>query len=211
MYSFNKKATKIFDLGAVIINIQPEKTFTHLKSLLKKQYQNKESENIFAPLFMDLEKGILEIEELHEKLLPFFQNPPDLKEFLNIWNGMLLDIPQHRINTLLKLKEQEEIYLLSNTNREHIQQINTYLKKEFNIDGLNGIFTHCFLSYEMALRKPNAEIYEECLAQLIVKHSEFVFFDDTEENVIGSKNAGLPAVHVPNNKNDDFWNYLSSQ
>ena len=51
MYSFNKKATKIFDLGAVIINIQPEKTFTHLKSLLKKQYQNKESENIFAPLF----------------------------------------------------------------------------------------------------------------------------------------------------------------
>ncbi|TXC85265.1 HAD family hydrolase [Luteibaculum oceani] len=211
MYSFQKDRIKIFDLGGVIINIHPPLTFNAMKDRLHPSRDPALAEAHFQKLFTKFEIGSFDRLALLEQINPWLNQQLKYPEFEKIWNELLLDVPKHRLQCLLKLKEKEEIYLLSNTNEIHIQAINQYLRNEFGVDGLEAIFTKCFLSYEMNQRKPDASIYQSAMRQIPGNADSYIFFDDTFENVEGSNSAGLPAVHVPNEKNKEFWDYLCSQ
>ncbi len=211
MYSFDASTVKIFDLGGVIINIQPQHTIQQLEALVA----NKEQLPAIRPEVQDwwfsYEKGECTFESLLQYLNPFFAKPLSLDAFRTLWNDLLLDIPQHRLDTLVAWAQKEPLYLLSNTNEEHIVFINHYLKKQFGVDGLEGIFEDLFLSYELHMRKPGADIYQYALENIPAQPKDLLFFDDTEENVSGSKAAGLEAVWVPQEKNEAFWSYLKTE
>ena len=51
----------------------------------------------------------------------------------------------------------------------------------------------CFFSNEIGLRKPDSECYRHVVEQLGVPPEEIVFFDDSQECVIGARASGLPA------------------
>lgn len=211
MFQFNTASKKIFDLGGVIININPALTFAELKSRLHPGRNPEQALNQFQKLFNQFEIGAFDRLALLEQINPWLNRQIKYPEFEKIWNKLLLDIPKHRLDCLIKLKEKEEIFLLSNTNEIHIQAINEYLEKSFAVAGLDDLFTQCFLSYELNQRKPDKDIYQTALRNLRGAKEDFVFFDDTAENVEGSIQAGLNAIHVPNENNDKFWSYLSSQ
>jgi putative hydrolase of the HAD superfamily len=55
-------------------------------------------------------------------------------------------------------------------------------------------FDFVTLSYEIKSAKPEAPIYEHCLAGLGVEPKRAVFFDDKTANVIGAEMLGMAAV-----------------
>lgn len=107
---------------------------------------------------------------------------------------MLLSIPPKRIELLKKLKQTHKLFLLSNTNSIHFNTIEELLISTHNTS-FNELFDTVFLSYEMKLRKPDDEIYQE-VKKHIYKNQKAIFFDDNYDNITQSKHNGIEAILV---------------
>ncbi|MGI5898936.1 MAG: HAD family hydrolase [Christensenellales bacterium] len=67
------------------------------------------------------------------------------------------------------------------------------LRKRTRID---KHFEHCFLSYEIGRRKPDALVYRHVTDALGVSPEEILYFDDREENVRAGEQAGMKSFRV---------------
>lgn len=179
--------TIIFDLGGVIINIDPPATFYALEQLFNTKIRPEDLH------FDAYEKGQYSEDEYIAFLRHQFGDV-SRADFFMAWNKMLLDIPPHRIELIKKLQKTHRVLLLSNTNPTHIVEIEKRLNHELNTS-FNRLFDRCFLSYEMKMRKPDTEIYLEVKKQLEVDENA-IFVDDNNDNVMASINAGIPAIVV---------------
>ncbi|MEM8836436.1 MAG: HAD-IA family hydrolase [Planctomycetota bacterium] len=86
-----------------------------------------------------------------------------------------------------------ETACLSNTNAAHWDDL-----KRGAGDGWGAIsrLGHPFVSHEVGMVKPHAEIYEAVRAQLGRDASSLIFFDDLEENVRAARDAGWHAFQI---------------
>jgi putative hydrolase of the HAD superfamily len=194
--NFSSVKNIIFDLGGVIINIDFQYTFeafaklgdSDILSTLKKFKDLKVFERYEAGEFTDPQfRNFLRNE--------FSQKATD-QEIDQAWNALLKDIPIARIQKIQQLKEKYNLYLLSNTNHIHIQEVNNILHQTSGIRNLNLLFDKVYLSYEMKMSKPHLEIYNFVLEEQKLNGSETVFIDDNKDNIIGAQNAGLETIHV---------------
>jgi putative hydrolase of the HAD superfamily len=194
--NFSSVKNIIFDLGGVIINIDFQYTFeafaklgdSDILSTLKKFKDLKVFERYEAGEFTDPQfRNFLRNE--------FSQKATD-QEIDQAWNALLKDIPIARIQKIQQLKEKYNLYLLSNTNHIHIQEVNNILHQTSGIRNLNLLFDKVYLSYEMKMSKPHLEIYNFVLEEQKLNGSETVFIDDNKDNIIGAQNAGLQTIHV---------------
>jgi len=118
------------------------------------------------------------------------------EEIISHWNGILKDIPAHRVDLLKKLSGKYRLILLSNTNHIHMDYIRNYMLAEFGEDILQENFHTCYYSQEIGLRKPNKEIYEFVLQQQKIKGSESLFLDDKKENLTEPEKLGIQTFLV---------------
>jgi putative hydrolase of the HAD superfamily len=112
------------------------------------------------------------------------------------WNSLLLDLPPERVALLQKLSESYRIFLLSNTSSIHITQVNKILEASTGIERLDHLFETVFLSYEMGLMKPDAQIYLNVLEQAGLQAEETLFLDDNLDNINGASKLGIDTIHV---------------
>jgi putative hydrolase of the HAD superfamily len=186
----------IFDLGGVIINIDPSlthKAFDNLGvSQIDKQFTFTHQEKVFK----DFEVGNITTEGFRNSFRKFIEHPVSDDAIDAAWNAMLLDIPPHRIELLKKLNSQYETYLLSNTNIIHMQSINSYLKQEHGLENLGPLFNTCYFSQEIGVRKPNAEAFEYVLKAHNLSPKNTLFFDDNADNINTSAELGIQSVLV---------------
>jgi len=192
--------TLIFDLGGVIINLKTEQQWIDedllpnfqlekFQLLQQQQYfQLFETGNVSVPDFIQQLKEIAINQQISEE------------EIIHHWNGILKDIPAHRVDLLKKLAEKYRLVLLSNTNHIHMDFIRKYMQAEFGEDILQENFHNCYYSQEIGLRKPNKEIYEFVLQQQGIKASESLFLDDKRENLIEPEALGWQTHQVNFNK-----------
>lgn len=90
--------------------------------------------------------------------------------------------PLPRLEELLE-RLRVPVYALSNTNEAHYEYfINDHVMKPF---------TKIFTSFELGLRKPQAEIYTKTLQIIGADSSEVLFIDDREDNLSGARSVGL--------------------
>ncbi|MGI9611461.1 MAG: HAD family hydrolase [Acidimicrobiales bacterium] len=78
--------------------------------------------------------------------------------------------------------------VLSNTNALHWDT-------QVDADRIAGLFDRRYLSYELGLVKPDAEIFERVLADLDMAAPNVLFLDDNQVNVDAARAVGLVA-HV---------------
>ena len=101
-------------------------------------------------------------------------------EAISLWNSLILNFPLHRLDFIKALAEQKKykLILLSNTNELHIKHIKEHVSfyNEFK-----ACFDAFYLSHEIGLRKPNANVYEFVLAQNNSNPDDCFFIDDTIE------------------------------
>ena len=175
----------IFDFGAVLIPIDENKT----RDAFNELGANEEFENQ-KETFEKFEKGEISREEFLSDIQPYFFRkifPPQLAE---AWNAMLGDLPAERKYFLKKLKKDYRIFLLSNTNELHMQQVLENTGNEL-FNRFKNQFEGFYLSHEIGFRKPDHEIYQFVLREHTLNASETLFVDDLNENTTAAAALGF--------------------
>lgn len=199
----------IFDLGNVIIDLDIERTWLHLKHWLGEDYEL-QLRNIQPDIdiFIQFEIGHISEEEFFDTLRSLVVSPVSgagsaplsIRHLKEAWNAMLLQIPASRFEMLSRLKEKFNVYLLSNTNKTHVDWVDGYLRTVygFSIEDFNERYFHkCYYSHLIHLRKPNENIYEYVLNDAQLVADETLFIDDNAHNVDAAKRVGLKTILHP--------------
>ena len=181
----------IFDFGDIFINLDKEVVFREIQ-----KYENATLSPALLTLSSDLEVGAITSETFVEGLKSAFPSASS-QEIISIWNGMLLDFPDYRLNFLERMAQENEyrLFLLSNTNVLHIEEV-VKIMGEPNFNRFKNCFEQFYLSHEIQLRKPNADIFEFVLKENDLNPTETLFIDDTLENTEAAKKLGIKTWHL---------------
>ncbi|MDO5981201.1 HAD family hydrolase [Flavivirga spongiicola] len=182
--------TIIFDFGNVFINLDIEgATQQALKTF---EIESFSEEMIAFNSFY--EQGLISTDEFLEF---YTENFPKLSndELIDVWNFILKDFPEHRLDFLKQLKSDSnyKLILLSNTNSLHIN----WIKKQIPIyEEFKSCFDAFYLSHEIQLRKPNQDIFEFVLSDNKLNAEECLFIDDNTDNINTAKSLGLKTWNI---------------
>ncbi len=177
----------IFDFGDVFINLDKEIIFREMERFGGNRVLSSEVQAIN----MDYEIGKISSEEFLAQLTTIYPKASSA-EIKGIWNGMLLDFPDRRLEFIENLAKQDShrLFLLSNTNALHIDEVEEKMGIE-KFNRFRNSFERFYLSHEIHLRKPNADIYNFVLEENALKAKETFFIDDTKENTDAAKKLGI--------------------
>ena len=198
----------IFDLGNVIINIDPEQTAIEMKKLGFNDFEKSYSLLSQTNLFDFLEKGLIKPEQFHKEINSQLRTEVNSEEIDKAWGAMLLDFPKERIELIQNLKKKYRLFLLSNTNEIHYNQYNNDLINQFGF-GLNSLFEKAYYSFELGMRKPDANIFEYALKDADLNPSETLFIDDLEKNIDVADKMGINTIWLDISKGDDIREKLN--
>jgi putative hydrolase of the HAD superfamily len=189
--SLTKYKNIIFDFGGVIINIDYNLTAQAFREMGLSNFEEHFSKAKQKQLFDLYEKGLITSLEFRTELRGAFNVKPAAALIDNAWNAMLLDLPKERLDFLQKLKSTHRTFLLSNTNEIHINAIYDQLNKSMGITDLSGYFEKIYFSYQIKMRKPDAEIFRFVLKENGLKAEETLFIDDSPQHVEAAKRLGI--------------------
>lgn len=182
----------IFDLGGVIINIEPERTYEsfdkHLKGVPKMSIY-------LHDLFHQLEIGRIDADTfIREAKKEWSLDLPDEVIYEGL-NAMLGDIPPERIEAILEINQKYDTYLLSNTNPIHFDSVAQILNDTMQ-HTFESLFKRTYYSHLVGLRKPDPKIYELVLNENNLNPEETVFLDDLGENLKSASALGIKTIQV---------------
>lgn len=186
----------IFDLGGVIINIDYHRTKNAFELLGIKNFDQLFSKASQSQLFDKLEKGEISDAEFYSTIREISRLNLSDKEIRDAWNAILLDFPVRRMERLMELKNKYRIFLLSNTNRIHINAFTELLISRFGENLLPKIFENIYYSSEIGMRKPDAEIFEFVISENRLDKAKTFFIDDSPQHITGAAKIGLPSYHL---------------
>jgi putative hydrolase of the HAD superfamily len=193
----------IFDLGAVIININPELTARAMKGLGFNDFERSYSLFKQTDIFNKLEKGLIDGKYLRNELRMHATKEVTDEEFDIAWGAMLLDFPNCRIDLLQELSKKYNLYLLSNTNEIHYKQYSEDFVNQYGFE-FNSLFVKAYYSFHMGMRKPDIEIFKFALSDSQLIPKETLFIDDLMVNIESAKNAGLQTMLINAHKGEDI-------
>ena len=188
----------IFDLGAVILNINYQNTIDGFEKLGVKNTTSFYSKKTQTHLFNQIETGKISQKEF---LLQLQKETSDasIQQVKNAWNAMLLDLPEERIKLLKSLTQNYAIFLLSNTNALHICEFKRKLGNKEYAEFYN-LFDKVYYSHKIGFRKPQAEAFTIILKQNKLSAHEVLFIDDSPQHIEGAKKLGIQADHLQDNE-----------
>lgn len=191
----------IFDLGGVIIDIDPLKAVEAFANYAYKEGNgdiNQMYDRIVnGTLLMDYEKGKISDADFRNALNDKLDLELSDEKFDEAFNALLLDYTSDRLKLLTELKKSHSIYLLSNTCHIHYQFYNNLLKTKYGYSDLKDLFDQTFLSFEMGMRKPDVKIYNTVLDQAKLNPAETIFIDDSLQNIEAAEIVGIKGYHKP--------------
>ena len=181
----------IFDFGGVFVNLDTEAVPRGLRNY-----------GLAAPgpdlisLSERYEKGELDSKTFlacAQKAIPGSQ----ADEIREIWNQTIAYFPLERLDFLSKLKEsgRYRMFLLSNTNALHIEQVQENMGKDV-FEKFRGCFEAFYLSHEIGMRKPDPEIFSFVLKTNALQPENTLFIDDTQEHIASASRLGIKTWHL---------------
>lgn len=185
----------IFDLGGVILNIDPALTAHAFNKLGLSDYEGL-AQGRPKNLFEQYEMGRCSSEDFRSEIKKWISTNTSTEQIDMAWNAMLLDLPIERLTFLLSLKDKYRLFLLSNTNEIHINRYSQYLNERHGILDLSHIFEKQYYSYTIGMRKPNADIFEFVLAENALLAHETIFIDDSPQHIETAGRLGIHTHHL---------------
>jgi FMN phosphatase YigB (HAD superfamily) len=180
----------LFDLGGVLIEIDFERalqswsqssqlplTEITRRFSMDEPYRRHEMGEITASEYFAHLRQLLELEATND-------------EIEQGWNDIFVGEIAATIDCIASVQTSLPCYLFSNTNPTH----QAFWTRAF--PAAIDPFQQIFVSSEMGLRKPDLAAFEAIGAATGFRLDEILFFDDTEENVIGARLAGMRAILV---------------
>jgi len=186
----------IFDLGGVILDLSVDHTLNSFSSLSKLPKSRVEELYVSTPGFLAYEKGLIDDDGFRSFVRETFSLAADDDAIDACWNAMLRGIPGIKLDLLMKLQNEFQVFLLSNTNAIHLHHINEIVLPKGKQNSLDDYFHKAYYSHRMGKRKPDAEIFEQVLEENHLLPEETLFLDDYAVNIEGAKSLGIKTVHV---------------
>ena len=179
----------IFDFGDVFINLEKDrcaKAFLKLGlSAFTAEIYN-QTENY--------EKGLIDettFLRTFQKCIP----SATLPHIKAAWNMVLGDFPQERLDFVQNLSRKYRLFLLSNTDKTHIQHFEASVGAPFYTAFYN-CFEQVFYSYELQLRKPDAAVFIKIITENNLSIKNTLFVDDKKQNTDAAQLLGMPVWNL---------------
>lgn len=184
----------IFDMGGVLVDLDVEGA----KEAFKVALGYDEIDNIIDAchqkgIYGDLEEGKLSADEFRSIVLAGSRpgcSPADVDD---VMSRILVGIEPYKAELLKKLAGKYRLYMLSNNNAVCLP----FSRRMFQDAGapLEKVFEKCFFSFEMKALKPSEAFYKAVIEEIGLPSEELLFIDDSQKNVEGAIQAGLPSVY----------------
>jgi len=187
--------TIIFDFGDVFINLDKEAS----KAEFKKLGLDGPNEELIAcnDLF---EKGQISELQFIETFFKFIPNAT-IEQVRHAWNASIGDFPLYRLEFLQMLSTKYRLFLLTNTDSIHISRFEHKTGMSFYSD-FYRCFEKVYFSYEMAMRKPDPEIFNALLRNHDLSPKKTLFVDDKKKNTEIAESLGLHVWNLEVGKDD---------
>ena len=195
----------LFDLGGVLYHIDYQITIKAFEKLGIKDFHKHFCQQQQNNLFDRLETGKISDNDFIKEIKVLLPNCTR-EEIINAWNALLIGMPQENIQLLKDLSNKYRIFLLSNTNLIHINQINKLLHKDYNLKSLEPLFNKIYLSHQIGMRKPNSETFEWVLRDAEILAQETLFIEDSIHHIESANKLGIHTQFwVSNEPIKDFF------
>ena len=195
--NYNNTTTLVFDLGGVILNLNLERALLEISGFMGTDPFDLKHAYINHPFLREFELGLLDKIQFRLKFRKMLGADLEDKHLDELWNLMLADIPDERIQWIKDLKNRYQVVLLSNTNELHIEAVNSFLSNKSL--SLETLFDKVYYSFAIHERKPEKEAFEYVLNDLGISPVKAVMFDDDAHNIDTAASLGMHYVHVPHN------------
>ena len=192
----------IFDLGGVIYGVDYHKTINAFKAIGIDRFEEVYAKAGQSDLFNDLEEGKISRAVFVERIKTLSGQDMISSQIFIAWNSMLLGFMPDALTCLKRLSGSYRLFLLSNTNEIHIQEIESRVGVEVFSD-FCALFEKVYLSHELGLRKPHPEVFTHIIEEQGLAASETLFIDDSFQHVEGAIKAGLRAYHLRDDQTID--------
>ncbi|AHM63234.1 haloacid dehalogenase-like hydrolase [Flammeovirgaceae bacterium 311] len=191
----------IFDLGGVVIHLDMPRTFTAFAQM--GNFAPEQAEALFHkdPLFLSYERGAVTPQEFLLGLRHLMGKPLSDEELITAWNAMLLHFPPENIELLRSLKAsgKYKLFMLSNTNIIHIEEVHRRLEQLCGEKDFSSLFDKVYYSQDIGARKPDPEAFQVILDEWNLKPEETLFIDDNKNNLLGAERLGIQTLHFEQN------------
>lgn len=191
----------IFDLGGVIITLDPGQAVRRFEQLGVSDAAQRLDSYTQQGIFGNLEEGLISAETFMAELGKLVGRQVTWDECCHAWQGYAGEVPRRNLEELERLhSEGYRLILLSNTNPFMMDWVCSD-----RFDGMGHGIEHyidkMYLSFKMKLMKPNPEIFHQVLLNEGVAPSETLFVDDGARNVAVASQMGIWTL-CPENGDD---------
>lgn len=197
-----KKIKKIaFDFGGVIIRQNQQQAVERFKQIGLLDAEERLGAYTQQGIFGELEEGKITAENFRWQLSLLIGRAVTIEDCSYAWRGYCNGLPQRNLEALQRLRrEGYGLSILSNTNPF---MMGWALSKDFDGNGnsLADYVDALYLSYQMKVMKPSAEIFHRVLEAEDVRPEELLFVDDSSHNISAAQELGI-ATFQPVNGED---------
>lgn len=194
----------IIDFGGVIINLTRNRCIEAFAQLGVDVHEQLGTLSHHKDLFRHLEIGESSPAQFRDGIRQRSNRLLTDQEIDEAWIAMLDDVPDYKLDLLLRLKKEYKTLLLSNTNSIHWQwaEQNIFTYKRHTVD---DFFHQIYLSYELHLEKPDPEIFEYVLNDAGILPEETLLIDDSLVNCKAAEALDM-RTYMPEPRED--WSFL---
>lgn len=197
-----KKIKKIaFDFGGVIIRQNQQQAVERFKQIGLLDAEERLGAYTQQGIFGQLEEGKITAEDFRWQLSLLIGRAVTIEDCSYAWRGYCDGLPQRNLEALQRLRrEGYGLSILSNTNPF---MMGWALSQDFDGNGhsLADYVDALYLSYQMKVMKPSAEIFRRVLEAEGVRPEELLFVDDSSHNISAAQQLGI-ATFQPVNGED---------
>ncbi len=180
----------VFDLGGVLLNIDPQRTIDAFGRLGMEQLIGNSGLTYDHDIFYQMEQGKVTPDEFRKGVSELLPSPVAFEQIDAAWTAMLIDFPAIRVKLVQNLRRQYKVYLFSNTNAIHVSRFHSIFRDQHGFE-VSSLFEKDFYSNEIGYRKPSPESFQEIIRLSGIKPEETLFVDDSHKNVEAAISCGL--------------------
>lgn len=181
----------IFDFGGVIYDIDFNCARKAFSKIGVENFDSLYSHASQNHLFEKLEKDVITPTEFRNEMRRITNKDLSDIEIDEAWDSLLVGFKPDRLELLLEIRKNYNIFLFSNTNRIHYAHFLKQFQALTNFKSFDGLFIKSFFSFEMRKRKPEIESYKHILSSMNLIPEETFFVDDSIQNLKPAQELGI--------------------
>lgn len=187
-----------FDFGGVIIRQNQQQAVERFKQIGLLDAEERLGAYTQQGIFGQLEEGKITAEDFRWQLSLLIGRAVTIEDCSYAWRGYCDGLPQRNLEALQRLRrEGYGLSILSNTNPF---MMGWALSQDFDGNGhsLADYVDALYLSYQMKVMKPSAEIFRRVLEAESVRPEELLFVDDSSHNISAAQELGITTFQPVN-------------